>query len=116
MHKLEDVLIEYNNIMQSWRETPFDQFRQNLELLKDIRIIVDALTFYYIDACKQMRCDIERLSKTHKITQAKAKAEYLNPNVHKLKCIIDSGNKTWETLRSQCSALKEEQKRNIITK
>lgn len=111
---LIEVLEEYNKVVQTWKETPFDDLHQTSELMKDMSIIKDSLVKHKIDYKKQWSAKWFYYFKSKEkggLGMSNAAAEKLAthnvPEVDQIRYIINSGSDMLGVMRSQVSVLKQ---------
>lgn len=114
MDNLTEALEEYNNTVQAWKETPFDDISQTSELMKDLVIIKDFLVKEKIGYKKswsskwfKYHSSKEKGGYGMSSTAAEKLASHNVPELDQLRQIIRSGNDMIDIMRSQVSLLKE---------
>jgi len=107
--KLNEVLEEYSKTVQAYKETPFEDKNQTAELMKDMSIILSALTSYKVKSKKDWdgKCfNLVKEGMTGTAAEKIANQEF--PDLDMLRQLLKAGNNILDTMRSHVSLLKSE--------
>ena len=108
--ELKEVLNEYTKTVQTYKETPFDDKIQTAELMKDMAIILSALTSYKVKNKIDWdgKCfNLVKEGMTGTAAEKIANQEF--PDLDMLRQLLKAGNNILDTMRSHVSLLKSEQ-------
>lgn len=106
--KLEDTLKETTQIIQTWKETPFDDLNQSAELMKDMAIVLYELTRHKVKFKKDWNAKCFSLRDDMSVAAAEREANISVPELDTIRQVIRAGNNILDSIRSQVSLLKTE--------